>query len=66
MIKSKQCSCRGCYLERHGNCTWFARPKNIPTDIYSKGCKHRVAKTESIEYNLVVERIVDLFHGELM
>lgn len=66
MIKSKRCSCRGCLLEHDGNCTWFAKPKNIPTDIYTKGCKHRVSRTESIEHDPIVERIVDLFHGELL
>ena len=66
MIKSKQVSCRGCLLEHDGNCTWFARPKNIPHEVFGKGCKHRVAKTESIKYHPTIERIVDLFHGELI
>jgi len=66
MIKSKQVSCHGCLLRLNDSCTWFARPKHIPHDVFQKGCKHRVAKTESLEYHPTIERILDLFQGELM
>ena len=66
MIKSKHSSCRGCSYEQHGDCLWFANPKIIPYEIFSKGCKHRISKIESIEHDPIIERIVDLFHGELI
>jgi hypothetical protein len=66
VIISKHISCRGCNYQQHGDCLWFARPKSIPHEVFSKGCKHRVSKVESIPHHPAVERIVDLFHGELI
>ena len=70
MILSKHRSCFGCvfftYTSLVSNCGWFAPPKQIPYEVLKKGCKYRMPKVESIEYHPTIDRIVELFHGELI
>lgn len=72
MIISKSQSCRGCIYNDHGDCWWFVEmnrarsPKDIPIEVFEKGCKQRVAKVESIPYHPITARLIELFHGELI
>jgi len=66
-------SCYGCvYLVSPRRCDWFKvhrhrESKLIPLEVMSKGCKLRIPITSYVfDSTGVVEKIIELFEGELM
>ena len=63
-------SCFGCLYEQNRFCTWFSthrggRGKEIPTDVFNKGCKLREPSVENEEHSEIVQKIIDVFNGEI-
>jgi len=65
-ITSKSVSCLGCSYNKKGNCNWFPKPRSIPYETLMKGCKYRMPKVKQIRGNRMVEKLIDLFDGELL
>ena len=66
-------SCYGCvYLVSPRRCDWFKvhrykESREIPLEVMSKGCKLRIPITSYVfDSTGVVEKIIELFEGELM
>jgi hypothetical protein len=66
-------SCNGCYFEHDNMCYWFKivqgnNPKIIPSDTFSKGCKHynnNVVIGDKTGDELT-DKIIDVFDGEFI
>ena len=70
-IHSGHKSCFGCiYYNGYADCTWFAvhryeRSREIPSDVFDKGCKLREPSVESGKHSEIVQKIIDVFNGEV-
>ena len=62
--KSKASSCWNCALRKKGGinafgiCTWFDKPKEIPSNIIDKGCK--------FWRDEFAQEVIERFDGELI
>jgi len=63
-------TCFGCLYNSRRYCTWFSihrgeREKHIPLHIFNKGCKLREPSVENQEHDEIVQKILEVFNGEI-
>ena len=63
-------TCFGCLYCNHGYCIWFKihrgeRAKEIPIDVFEKGCNLREPSVENRKHDELTQKIIDTFNGEI-
>ena len=72
MVNKNNRTCNSCFLEHKNQCYWFVKrnnefhPKNIPTDVFKKGCTKHELDIGDIEESEVLLKLIDVFDGEVI
>ena len=72
MVNQKNKTCNSCFLENKNKCYWFvernneSRPKDIPSDIFNKGCTKYELNIRNIKESELLLKLIDIFDGEVI
>ena len=72
MVNQINMTCNSCFLENEHKCYWFVRrnnemlPKDIPSDIFKKGCTKHELDIGDIEESEFLLKLIDVFDGEVI
>jgi len=72
MVNQINRTCNSCFLENKSKCYWFVKrnnevfPKNIPSDVFSKGCSKHELDIDNIEESELLSKLIEVFDGEII